>query len=131
MKYINLIFLVCLVLFTECGREDVSKGGVIVDTFYIKTEQENYKGVDSLMSFRFYQITPYKNFIKILSEKNKKFGKIQKKPLEKYKIIKSAIDTIHLGYNVTYKNTNTKESFTLIKEDNDYKIYKYYIHREK
>ena len=54
-----------------------------------------------------------------------------KKSLEKYKIIKSAIDTIHLGYNVTYKNTNTKESFTLIKEDNDYKIYKYYIHREK
>ncbi|PWN57541.1 hypothetical protein [Chryseobacterium viscerum] len=127
MKYNILSSLICFVLFIGCGEKEVKQGEIVVDEFYIKSEQKNYKAIDSIMSFRFYQTTPYKEFINILIEKNKEFGKVRKKSLEKYKIVKSVTDTIHLGYNVEYKNTHTKESFTLIKEDGNFKILKYYI----
>lgn len=127
MKYSFLGSFICFVLFIGCGKKEVKQGEIIVNEFYTKSEQKDYKAIDSIMSFRFYQATPYKDFINILIEKNKKFGKVRKKSLEKYKIIKSATDTIHLGYDVDYKNTHTKESFTLIKENGHFKILKYYI----
>lgn len=130
MKYIFLGFFICFVLLTGCNKNRVMQGEKVVDEFYNKMEQENYKGIDSLMSFKFYQTTPYTHFIKLLTEKGKEFGKINKKSLGKYKIVNSVTDTIHLGYNVDYKNTHTKESFTLIKEKENFKILKYYISRE-
>jgi len=127
MKYNILISFVCIVLFIRCERKEVKLGEIVVDEFYTNMEQENYKVIDSLTSFRLYQTTPYKDFIKFLSEKNKEFGKIKKRSLGKYKIIKSATDTIHLGYNIDYKNKHTKESITLIKESGHFKILRYYI----
>lgn len=79
MKYNILISFVCIVLFIRCERKEVKLGEIVVDEFYTNMEQENYKVIDSLTSFRLYQTTPYKDFIKFLSEKNNEFGKIKKK----------------------------------------------------
>ena len=65
-----------------------------------------------------------------MSEKNKEFGKLEKKSLGKYKLIKSFTDTVHLGYIVDYEKALSKESFTLIKENGNFKILKYYINKE-
>ena len=127
MRYIILIFILCS-LFIGCKNDEIKQGEVIVNKFYNKIEQKNYIGMDSLISFRFYQNTPYNDFKTFLNKKDKEFGKIKKKTLRKSKIIKMPTsDTLHLGYEVNYTNTSTKESFTLIKEDKDFKILKYYI----
>ena len=129
MKYITLVFIFGY-LFIGCNDNEIEYAEVVVNKFYNKMEQKNYKAIDSLISFRFYQTTSNKDFIKILSEKNKEFGKLEKKSLGKYKLIKSFTDTVHLGYIVDYEKALSKESFTLIKENGNFKILKYYINKE-
>ncbi|WP_027385136.1 hypothetical protein [Chryseobacterium gregarium] len=129
MKYCIVISITSFFLFFGCKRHELSQGEIIVNTFYKNKESENFKDLDTLMSFRFYQNTPYKEFIHMLSTKNKEYGKINKKSLAKYKIVKStkSTDTLHFGYEVDYMNVHTKESFTLIQEDKGFKILKYYV----
>ncbi len=131
MKYIILLLFICS-LFMRCKDDEIKQGVITVDNFYVKIENEDYIGMDSLMSFKFYQNTPYKDFKVFLNKKNKDFGELEGKTLKKFKIIKtSTLDTIHLGYEVNYKNISTKESFTLIEENEDFKIIKYYISTEE
>lgn len=116
----------------DVGKKEIKQGEIIVDEFYIKSEKKNYKAIDTLMSFRFYQNTTYNDFVMFLNKKKKGFGRVGKRTLRKSKIIKNFIsDTLHLGYEVNYKYTSTKESFTLIKEKKGFKILKYYISQEK
>lgn len=133
MKLNTLIIMIGTLLFSGCKQSEIKNGESVINAFYKNLESENYKNLDTLMSFQFYQNTPYKEFIQMLHENNKEFGKINKKSLGKYKIIKStnSTDTLHLGYEVNYKNVHTKESFTLIKEKKDFKILKYYISQEE
>lgn len=132
MKYNLLVVIGYLFLLSACGKTDLKDGESVVNAFYNNMERENYKALDTYMSFRFYQGTPYKQFIEMLNKKNRDFGKIKKRSLGKYKKIKTvnSTDTIHLGYIVDYQNAQTKESFTLIKEKEDFKILKYYISEE-
>lgn len=132
MKYNILIIITYLFLLSACGKAQLKQGETVINAFYNNIESENYKALDTLMSFQFYQKTPYKQFIQMINNKNKVFGKIDKKSLGKYKIVKStnSTDTIHLGYIVDYENAHTKESFTLIKENKDFKILKYYVSQE-
>jgi len=132
MKYNLLISIIYLFLLSACGKAQLKQGETIINVFYSNAESENYKALDTLMSFQFYQGTPYKQFVQMINNKNKVFGKINKKSLGKYKIVKStnSTDTIHLGYIVDYQKAHTKESFTLIKENKDFKILKYYISQE-
>lgn len=78
MKYNLLISIIYLFLLSACGKAQLKQGETIINVFYSNTESENYKALDTLMSFQFYQGTPYKQFIQMVSNKNKAFGKITK-----------------------------------------------------
>ncbi|KAA0125961.1 hypothetical protein FY557_19820 [Chryseobacterium sp. SN22] len=132
MKYNFIAVVAFLSLLSSCEKTELKEGESIVNAFYSNIETKNYKLLDKLMSFLFYQGTPYKQFIEMLDRKNNEFGKINRRSLGKYKMIESinATDTIHLGYVVEYQNVHTKESFTLIKEKENFKILKYYVSQE-
>jgi hypothetical protein len=99
-----------------------------IEMFYKK--QNDVKAIDRLMSFRFYQTTPYVKFKEMLNEKNKACGEF----IEKYYIESRKADdnkAIAFTYKVKYKNVETIEEISLLKEteNDDYKIFIYKIKR--
>ncbi|WP_177734355.1 hypothetical protein [Flavobacterium inviolabile] len=92
----------------------VSDENVVIDRFY--KHQDNIKAIDSLMSFRFYQKTPYFKFKEILKAKHNNFGMFKRKEL--FDTDKSNPDGIIVyKYKVEYEKTNTIEEIGLIKEN--------------
>ncbi|MWW26907.1 hypothetical protein [Algibacter lectus] len=96
----------------------------ILKEFYLN--QNNFENLDNLMSFRFYQKTPYSEFKNAIESKNKTCGK-----LLNYKIVQTEYSddkkSVRLNTDVNYENMNTIEQILLIKEtDNDnYEVFGY------
>jgi len=81
-----------------------------------------------LISFRFYQKSPYYKFKDILKEKNKSCGKFIEKTLLKTETSEDNKSICYV-YNVTYQNIKTLEEIVLIKEsENDsFQVFTYNI----
>lgn len=117
-----------LLLFSACqSDEEITHAEAVIEKFYLYDKSDDYKGIDTLMTFQFYQGTPYIDFISILKKKKEAFGSFKSKTLEDYKITYSKVNTIFLEYKVSYYKKQTKESFILEDSKNGYKIFKYNI----
>lgn len=110
--YIFLSLIVCLYSCTSTD-ENLQKAENVVSQFYKFENQMNYSGIDSLISFKFYQKTPYSKLVSILKEKNKIVGHFKNKNLEDYRVNFSTNqpNTIYLEYKVEYSKTTTREFF--------------------
>ena len=106
-------------------REKSLSAEEIADLFY--KNQNNVKQLNSLMSFRFYQKTPYFKFKEIMEQKNQAFGKFVNKTLINVSNPEKGT-TIH-KYKVNYKKRSTVEEVGLIKEDegDSYEVISYNI----
>lgn len=98
---------------------------IIIDKFYLS--QNNGKVLDSLMSFRFYQKTPYNKFKKIIESKVNSFGKFVDKTLINRKKSNDGI-TIY-KFKVRYERITTIEEIGLFRENekDSYHIISYNI----
>ncbi|WP_347065407.1 hypothetical protein [Flavobacterium sp. WV_118_3] len=106
-------------------REKSLTAEEIADLFY--KNQNNVKHLNSLMSFRFYQKTPYFKFKEIMEQKNQTFGKFLNKTLISVTNPEKGI-TIH-KYKVNYKKRTTVEEIGFIKENegDSYEVISYNI----
>lgn len=97
-----------------------------IEIFY--KNQNNIKIIDPLISFRFYQKTPYYKLKEILAEKDKTCGKFIKNTLIKTKTSEDKNSIAYL-YNVTYQNLKTIEEIILKREsiNDDFQVYVYNI----
>ena len=97
-----------------------------IEMFY--KYQNDIEKLSPLISFRFYQKTPYYKFKEILKEKNKSCGKFIEKTLLKSETSEDK-KSIGYAYKVTYQNIKTVEEIVLIKEaENDsFQVYTYNI----
>lgn len=97
-----------------------------IELFY--KNQNDIKALDPLISFRFYQKTPYYKLNEILKEKDKSFGKLLEKTLIKTKTSEDKNSIAYL-YNVTYQKLKTTEEIILIREsqNDDFQVYVYNI----
>jgi hypothetical protein len=95
----------------------------VLDRFYLNIEK-----LDNLISFRFYQKTPYVKFKETMKEKYNICGEfIDKKIIEtEYSAEKNAV---RFKLEVKYKNKNTIEQIVLIKEfeNSSFEVYEYNI----
>ncbi|WP_163401515.1 hypothetical protein [Flavobacterium fluviatile] len=151
MKNITIILMliICSISRGQNKTEDIlvdSNGKVISKSKIKNTEkissektiemfykyQNNIEKLSPLISFRFYQKTPYYKFKEILKEKNKSCGKLIEKTLMKSE---TSTDKKSIGYayKVTYQNIKTVEEIVLIKEsENDnFQVYIYNIKKAK
>ncbi|NUY82744.1 hypothetical protein HUK80_17710 [Flavobacterium sp. MAH-1] len=108
---------------------DSKKGGKrtaerTVELFY--GNLNDIKAIDSLMSFRFYQIIPYFKFKELLVEKNKVSGELLEKTLVNSKKSEDN-NSVVFSYRVKYQNIETTENIGLIRENenNDFQVYIY------
>lgn len=105
-------------------REKSLNAKETADLFY--KNQNNVKLLNSLMSFHFYQKTPYFKFKEIMEQKNKVFGKFLSKTLISISNPEKGI-TVH-KYKVNYEKQSTVEEIGLIKESEDsYEIISYNV----
>jgi hypothetical protein len=97
-----------------------------IELFY--KNQNNIKVIDSLMSFRFYQKTPYVKFKEILNEKNKLCGEFLENTLIKTQKSEDN-NAIAFTFKVKYKKEETIEEIGLLKEseNSDFQIFTYNI----
>lgn len=100
-----------------------------IEMFY--ENQDDIKALDPLISFRFYQKTPYYKLNEILEQKNKSCGKFVEKTLVKTKTSDDKNSIAYL-YNVTYKNMKTTEEIVLIREstNDNFQVYIYNIKKQ-
>lgn len=82
--------------------------------------------LDKLMSFRFYQKTPYNKFKEVILEKSKKFGILKglKKINTEFSPDKKAVK---YTFDIEYDKAKTQEILVLIKENekDNFKIFEY------
>ncbi len=139
------MLIICSISRGQNKTEDIlvnSNGKVISKSKIKKTEkissektiemfykyQNNIEKLSPLISFRFYQKTPYYKFKEILKEKNKSCGKLIEKTLMKSETSADKKSIVY-SYKVTYQNIKTVEEIVLIKEsENDnFQVYIYNI----
>ncbi|PNW25763.1 hypothetical protein [Formosa algae] len=100
----------------------------VLKEFYLN---QNNIEIDKLISFRFYQKTPYIKFKEIMKSKFTVCGKFLN-----YKIVQTEYSddkkSVRLNTDVSYENINTTEQIILIKEfDNDnFQVFDYNIKRK-
>lgn len=98
-----------------------------VTLFYTSENEDNFRVIDSLISYRLYQNIPYIEFKNYLKNKKDIVGDFENKKLNNYKIVfsTSGINEIFLEYIVDYRNQKTKESFIIEQDGSNYKILEY------
>jgi len=147
MKTAYTIFFILLIhLCTNAQNKDItidSEGKIIPDTpsdegnlprnvedvlTYFYANITDAKKVDEIISFRFYQKTPYMKFKELLSQINKTTGKIINKVVVKEEYSKDK-RSVMLTLKITYEKIVTNEILVLIQEtaDGRYEVYEYQI----
>jgi len=124
-KYFILIFIAISLTLSGCKKNDKEskEGEIIIDVFY--KNQTDYKVLDTLISYRFYQTTPYSKFKEFMIEKDNSVGDFKSKELIK---VKTSINNYLLfEYKVNYDKKSTTEIFRLEKEQDKYKIVRYNV----
>ncbi|UOX34837.1 hypothetical protein LXD69_04835 [Flavobacterium sediminilitoris] len=98
----------------------------IINYFYENIE--NPEKLDNIISFRFYQKTPYNRFKEIIIFKNNHFGKLIEKNIIKTEY---SDDGISISYfiKVKYENLEANEQIIMIKESkkDNFSIYEYNV----
>ena len=144
MKYFLFIFLNSFLLNAQVVTNEITENAKKEKLFEKKTDlkdtkEENiidffYKNlddvrkIDNVLSFRFYQKTPYNKFKEIMENKNNRFGKILEKKILKIEYSKDKMKVIFL-LEVKYLNETTKEQILMIKESvtDNYSIIEYVV----
>lgn len=124
-RFFILIFIAISLTLSGCEKIDKEseEGELIIDAFY--KNQTDYKVLDTLISYRFYQTTPYSKFKEFMIEKDNSVGDFKSKELIK---VKTSINNYLLfEYKVNYDKKSTTEIFRLEKEKDKYKIVKYNV----
>jgi hypothetical protein len=150
MIRINFLLLSIIAVFSSCGQNKteeviINQDGKIINQTENNGENDNDKNVssdriinkfyenqtdikelDKLMSFRFYQKTPYSKFKESMIQKNIEFGKLIEKKITKTEFSEDN-NAISVKLNVTYENETTIEKIVLIRETEKsiYKIFEY------
>lgn len=75
-KFYSLLLLCfSLIVFScESNYNELKLAESKVDEFYNFEKTDNYKSIDLLMGYQFYQVTPYNEFVNFLKTKKKGFG---------------------------------------------------------
>jgi hypothetical protein len=144
MKYFLFIFLNSFLLNAQVVTNEITENAKKEKLFEKKTDlkdtkEENiidffYKNlddvrkIDNVLSFRFYQKTPYNKFKEIMENKNNRFGKMLEKKILKIEYSKDKMKVIFL-LEVKYLNETTKEQILMIKESvtDNYSIIEYVV----
>ncbi len=115
---------------TDIDNKTVEKSPEeILNVFY--NNQNDVKELDKLMSFRFYQNTPYNKFKETMQAKYQYCGELAEKTITETEYSDDK-KTITFFLKVKYQKVNTTEKIVMIKEsDNDnFQILKYDIKPE-
>ncbi|WP_300486772.1 hypothetical protein [Flavobacterium sp.] len=98
----------------------------LTDFFYKNIS--NIKEIDKIMSYKFYQTTPFKEFSKLIESKNTQFGKFISKEVIKVEYSNDKHKaTIFLK--VKYSKVESKEQIVFLKEfeKDSYNIVEYFV----
>lgn len=131
MKQLYKIFFIIIYFFIlSCSEKDkvfVEQAENRVTLFYSSESNNNFKVIDSLISYKLYQNLPYVEFKNNIENKKTIVGDFKTKKLNNYKIVSSTsgVNEIFLEYIVDYKNQKTIENFIIEKNGNNYKILAY------
>ncbi|SHM97253.1 hypothetical protein [Flavobacterium chilense] len=130
-KFYNLLLLCfsLILLACESNSNELKLAESKVDDFYNFEKAGNYRSIDLLMSYQFYQVTPYNKFVNFLKVKKEVMGNFKSKKLIASKITKitNSNNRILLDYEVWYVKKKTVERFIFEIDDNDYRILNYVI----
>lgn len=130
-KYYSLVFFCFCVFFFSCGANsnDLQLAEKVADDFYRFEKTKDYKSIDFVMSYQFYQVTPYNKFVNFLKMKNEVTGDFKSKKLKSYKIINisNSNNRILLNYEVEYKKKKITEQLILENSEDNFKIINYVI----
>lgn len=124
-KALLLISIVLIIVLSGCEKQDtrINEGELVIESFYMN--QNNIKVLDTLLSYRFYQNTPYNKFRDFIIEKNNLVGKFNTKELVNAKL--SINEYLMFEYKVSYDRKTWNETFRLEKENGVFKIVNYNI----
>ncbi|RTY83042.1 hypothetical protein EKL97_05715 [Flavobacterium sp. LS1P28] len=130
-KFYSFIFICfsLLVISCEANSNNVKLAEKIADDFYVLEKTKDYKSIDLLMSYQFYQVTPYEKFVNFLKVKREVTGGFKHKKLESYNvvIISGSNNRIVLNYEVEYQKKKMTEQFIMENNDGDFKIINYVL----
>lgn len=130
-KFYSFVFLCfSLILFScESDSKEMKLAESKVDDFYKFDKVDDYKSIDLLMNYQFYQATPYNSFVKFLKEKKELTGNFKAKKLKSCKIetFTNSNDKVVLEYEIEYSKKKTSEIFVLEKNKNEYQILNYSV----
>ncbi len=129
MKNSCLVFLLLLLL-TACTQSLKVEDAVKVSDQSLKDmKDENYDHFLSYYSNDFFVKTPLAEWIAIQKQAKEQFGVIQNYELLNFNVVHKdgEQDKIELEYKVIHTNRNSKQLFTIVKEDGKYKIWGHHI----
>lgn len=130
-KFYSFVLLCfCMMLFScESNSNKLKLAESKIDDFYNFEKVNDYKSIDNLMNYQFYQVTPYNKFVNFLKVKKEVTGDFKIKKLKSSKIITitNSNDRIILEYETEYIKKKTSETFVLEKNHEEYQILNYSV----
>lgn len=130
-RFYSFVFLCFSLILLSCesNSNELRLAESKVDDFYSFEKKDDYKSLDLLMSYQFYQVTPYNKFVNFLKVKKEVTGNFKSKKLisSKFTTITNSNNRILLDYEVEYVKKKTVERFVFEINDNDYRIINYVV----